>query len=185
MNVTIHLAPLEADDMPAVRLWRNDWSIWRWARQDDMISESDQRAWFDHQAKDPATRMYKILIRNDEGITTVGVCGFSKIDRTHGTAEFSIYLAPRFQKRGIGGKALQVLVSHGFSNIGLRQIWGETFEGNPAAKVFEKAGFKKDGTRRQFYWKDGGYVNVDLYSIIRDEAAAAAEAREVQPHQAG
>ena len=169
MNVTISLAPLDSTDCEQIREWRNDYSIWRWTRQNDLISDVDQTAWFERQAKDPTIRMYKLVQTVGDHAQTVGVCGLTSIDHANSRAEFSLYIAPKFQKQGLGSRGLSVLLRHGFMNLGLNLIWGETFDGNPAAQMFEKLGFQKEGTRRQFYWKDGRFIDAHLYSITRAE----------------
>ena len=155
--------------MTLVRSWRNDWRIWRWTRQNDLISDVEQQAWFDAQAKDPRIKMYRIDCTAGSERTAIGVCGFSGLDYANRRAEFSIYLAPAFQQRGLGKVALSVLLAHGFENLGLNVIWGETFDGNPAARLFEKVGLVKEGTLRSRYWKDGKWINSHIYGLTRDE----------------
>jgi RimJ/RimL family protein N-acetyltransferase len=129
----------------------------------------DQEGWFERQAKDPSVRMYRIEFGAEKLRETVGVCGLTSLDFANRRAEFSLYIGPEHQQRGFGRRALATLLVHGFQNLGLNLIWGETFEGNHAAKMFESLGFKKEGTRRQFYWKDGRFIDAHLYSITRDE----------------
>lgn len=171
MNFSLELGPLDRAYMEKIRSWRNDYAIWRWTRQCDFISDVAQEAWFERQAKDPSVKMY-IIKTNFEGETKpVGVCGLTSIDQLNRRAEFSLYIAPAFQKRGLGERALRILIQHAFTNLNLRQVWGETFDGNPAAKMFERIGFKKDGTRRKFYFKDGKMHDAHLYSILAEEWA--------------
>lgn len=155
--------------MEEVRAWRNDHRIWQWTRQNDLIADIEQKDWFDQQAKDPTIKMYRLVLSDGESARTVGVCGFTSIDYRNGRAEFSLYIAPGFQRQGLGRRSLGILLAHGFENHGFRLIWGETFDGNPAAKVFETLGFKKEGTRRAFYYKGGKYLDAHLYSILKEE----------------
>ncbi len=147
------------------REWRNDPKIWRWTRQNDLISEAQHFAWFDAQTKDPAIKMYSIR----EDARVVGVCGLTGINLANRNAEFSLYIATPFQGCGLGKKALLTLLAHGFRNLGLRSIWGETFANNPAQKTFREIGMQEDGIRRQFYFKDGEFWDAILFSILDDE----------------
>ena len=54
-------------------------------------------------------------------------------------------------------------------NQNLNVIWGETFEGNHAYDMFLKLGMKHEGTRRQFYFKEGKHIDAHLVSITRQE----------------
>lgn len=169
MNVTMNLLPIDKEHLPQLRAWRNDYSIWKWCRQNDLISDIAQQGWYERQAKDPSSKMYRIEVNAEKYTETVGVCGLTNLDFANRHAEFSIYVGPEHQKRGYGKKALSLLLSHGFQNLGLNLIWGETFDGNPALALFEAMGFRKDGMRRQFYWKDGKFIDAHLLSLTREE----------------
>ncbi len=169
VNLTLNLEAVCRTDLECLRTWRNNHKIWQWCRQDDVISDIDQERWFERQSSDPTIRMYVITIRVDTHKTQVGVCGFTSIDQLNRRAEFSLYIGPEHQQRGFGREALKVLLQHGFLNLGLEQIWGESFEGNPAMKIFDELGFSRDGVRRDFYFKDGHFVNAHLFSILRPE----------------
>jgi len=155
--------------MPLVRGWRNNYDIWRWCRQNDFISDVEQAGWYERQTADPSIRMYKIVLITGSEKTPVGVCGLTSIDWQNRRAEFSLYIDPMKHKQGLGKQALAALLLHGFQNLGLMQIWGECFDGNPALKMFESLGFKKDGVRRQFYFKDGKHHDCQLVSILHSE----------------
>lgn len=172
-EIAIELGPLDSTDAGLLRTWRNDYRIWRWTRQNDLISDAAQVRWFNRQSEDPTIKMWKVQVISKDGeklkATPVGVCGLTSIDFQHSRAEFSLYIAPALHGRGLGRRALCVLLEHGFTNLGLNLIWGETFDGNPAAQMFEKVGMVKEGTRRGFYWKDGKRTDAHLYSITREE----------------
>lgn len=159
----VSLDALDSSDL--YRMWRNDPNIWRWTRQNDLISKTSHEKWFEVQSKDPAIRMYRILADLDP----VGVCGLTSINWQNRNAEFSLYVAPCFHGKGFSKKALRTLFHHGFKNLGLKSIWGETFENNHAHGIFEGLGMKMDGVRRQFYWKDGQFWDATLFSILDEE----------------
>lgn len=170
------LREIDRSDTHDIRYWRNDPKIYKWCRQNSLISDIQQERWFEAQSKDHTMKMYGIVEsgKRDPNYDSAegplcGVCGLTSIDLYSRRAEFSIYTAPNSQKRGIGKAALQTLVSHGFFDLGLNSIWGETFESNPASAMFEKVGFKKEGTRREFYFKGGKFIDAHLYSILASE----------------
>lgn len=144
-------------------------NIWQWCRQHHQISDIEQERWFLKQSQDPTIQMYKIMVLQKGKASPVGVCGFTSIDHLHRRAEFSLYIAYQAQGFGIGKGALTLLLQEGFGNHNFHLVYGETFDGNPAAKTFEKLGFVKEGTRRDFYFKNGRYLDAHLYSITEDE----------------
>jgi RimJ/RimL family protein N-acetyltransferase len=151
---------------------RNDYRIWKWCRQNDLLSLDNHYSWFDKIKNDPTIKMYKITPSgdpNDVGEWLLGVCGLTDIDRVNQRAEFSLYIDPEMQRQGYAKAALKTLLSHGFMNQNLNVIWGETFEGNPAYDMFLKLGMKHEGTRRQFYFKEGRHIDAHLISMTRQE----------------
>lgn len=169
MPCGLSLAALDSTDVSKCRKWRNRYEIWKWCRQSDFISDIEQSNWFDRQSKDPSIKMYKILTHADDLNSFVGVCGLTSIDWVNRRAEFSLYIDPDKHKRGYGREALKLLLMHAFTNLNLNLVWGESFVGNPAIKMFVQLGFKPEGTRRQFYFKDGKYIDAYLVSLTAKE----------------
>jgi RimJ/RimL family protein N-acetyltransferase len=64
---------------------------------------------------------------------------------------------------------MKLLFGRGFEDLGLETIWGETFDGNKALKMFKEFGMKVEGVRRNFYYKEGGFINATLVSMTREE----------------
>lgn len=162
--------------MEQLRIWRNDYRIWQWCRQNDFITDVEQQRWFEAQNKDSSIKMYKILVQLNKKdaepqLIPIGACGLTSIDLTHRRAEFSLYVAPAYQGNAFGNQALGVLLTHGFKNLGLNSIWGEVFDGNPALDKFLELGFKKEGLRRDFYFRDGKFIDAHLISIKATEWA--------------
>jgi len=167
--VTVRLRELNTSDAEQARRWRNDERIWRWCRQNDFISDLNQRDWFNAQHADRTIKMYAIEVDSNEFKNVfVGVCGLTDICHVHSRAEFSLYVSPESQGKGIGRAALHALLKHGFMNLNLRQIWGEVFDGNPAMKTFLDIGFEETGHRPEFYFKDGKYLCAHLITLFRD-----------------
>jgi len=171
------LHSLDRGHLPKLRAWRNDARIWRWCRQHDVISEAHQERWFEHQSDAPALRMYTVRVRKPvetfgEEETVVGVAGLTSIDWVNRRAEFSLYIAPEYQGNGYGEMGLKTLLAHGFRNLNLHSIWGETYEGNRALEMFYALGFQFEGTRREHYFRNGRYIDAHLVSLLAREFEA-------------
>lgn len=147
--------------------WRNDPAIYKWTRQNGLISWYDQGDWLEKIKDDPTIQMFGILNPNN---IFVGTCGLTSIDLIHGQAEFSLFIGPEFQKKGYGKQALIELLKYGFKHLRLHRIWGETFQKNPALKMFLQMGMRKEGYQLENYFKDGEFINSILVAILDSEA---------------
>ena len=156
-------------DIPhGARGWRNSTDIMRWCRENELITELDQRRWLEHIDNNPTIRMFGIEANNgNHGL--VGVSGLTSIDLIHRYAEFSLYIAPEYQSQGYGKPALIELLKYGFYNLGLNRIFGEVFVSNPAMDMFLSVGFIKEGLCRQSYFKGGKFIDSEIISILRSE----------------
>lgn len=159
------LRRLKREDLKDAFECRNDELIANWCRQYLPISWDHHVKWFESLEGRKDVEMFVI----DHNGFFAGVCGLTDIDYINSRAEFSLYIKRELQREKLGTKSLSGLLKVGFNRLNLNLIWGETFEGNPAIKMFEKVGMIKDGTRRQFYFRDGKYIDAHLYSITREE----------------
>jgi len=163
----VKLGPVDPLQGRELMGWRNKYTIRRWCRQYDLIAPGNQVAWHDKIVRDPNISMYSIV----SGDKTVGVCGLTDIDQHNRKAEFSIYVEPGHMGKGLGKTALQTLICHGFANLGLNRIWGETIMGNPAAGLYGALGFEFEGRLRESYFKAGKMVSSEIWSILESEWA--------------
>lgn len=161
----VSLSRLQECDKIKVFQWRNDKSIWKWCRQTSPIHWANHCKWFDKQSADPSISMFGIF-KSD---SLVGVCGFTDMDYLNRRAEFSLYIGLEYQRKGYAFSALQTLFYHGFADLNFRTIWGETMGGNPAIHLFTKFGMSTDGYRRQFYYKNGEYLDALMLCMTREE----------------
>ena len=164
-GVTLDVIPDDVDTLKRIMRWRNDPNIWKYCRQNDLITWKHHRNWYDNHSFSDSNHMY--LIKS--GDTGVGVCGLTSIDMINRRAEFSCYVASEHQRNGYAKRALKTLFRHGFDSLNLHLIYGETFLGNPALAFFKSLGMVEEGVRRSFYYKGGKYLDATLISIKRDE----------------
>ena len=164
-NYGVTLGPLRDENAAKDYEARNDRRIWKWCRQHDVIQMGQHVNWFQHVTADTTKiKMYEILSSTGN---LLGVCGLTDVDYVNRRAEFSLYVLPNHWGNGYGKKALKTLLQHGFYNIGLNSIWGETYEGNKAFDMFKSLGMTHEGTRDEFYYRNGKFIDCHLISITR------------------
>jgi ribosomal-protein-alanine N-acetyltransferase len=159
------LEPLDKSHLHRMYTFRNDPRVFQWCRQFEPLTKRQHYQWFESLHERADVKMYAVMLNKQ----LLGVCGLTSIDWVNRRAEFSLYIDPDGHGLGFGSTALDMLLRVGFNVLNLNLVWGESFDGNPAMKMFERIGFKREGTRRQFYYRKGKYVDAHLFSITKDD----------------
>lgn len=179
----IDLRPLvEADaDGPYVS-WFNDAETCRGnSHHVRPYSGADARAYIARVAAAP-DQLVLAIVRREDG-RHIGNIALQAINPVYRTAELSIMLGERDAwGKGYASEAARLLCDHGFRALNLNRIACGTFAANGGMRrVAERLGMREEGVRRQAAFKDGAYVDVVEYGVLRAEyesARVAAESRE-------
>ncbi|MFX1387668.1 MAG: GNAT family N-acetyltransferase, partial [Promethearchaeota archaeon] len=84
--------------------------------------------------------------------------------------EIGYYMIMSERKKGYCTEALKLFVDFLFLLRAIERIQATTDSRNGASqRVLEKAGFTKEGTMRKVLFMKGEYVDISLFSILRDE----------------
>ncbi len=123
---------------------------------------------------------YADLIKTDTGIwwgiyslTTqefCGACGFNDRNTTHKKAEIGLWLLPEFWGKGYMQEAIHAAFIYGFNTLDLHRIEAFVFSDNQKCKnALEKINFLYEGTMREAEFKNGRFMSVDLYGILKSD----------------
>lgn len=101
----------------------------------------------------------------------IGEAALHDLDRINRHACFRIAIwYPQDRNRGFGSEATRLVVQYGFKTAGLNRIELEVYAFNPRARrVYEKAGFVFEGTRRQVLIWDGKTVDGHIMAMLRTD----------------
>ncbi|GAA1280830.1 acetyltransferase [Planotetraspora silvatica] len=95
----------------------------------------------------------------------IGEAVLNDLDSANRWCNYRIWLAAR--GRGYGTEATRLVLDYAFEVVGLNRVELEVFDFNPRARrVYEKAGFRHEGTRRQALLMDGEWVDAHVMSVI-------------------
>lgn len=85
-------------------------------------------------------------------------------------AEFGFWIGVPYWNKGYATEALSTILKYGFEELKLNKIYAHHFHTNPASgKVMLKNGLKEEGYLREDIIKNGKYIDVKIYSILRSE----------------
>lgn len=107
-----------------------------------------------------------------EGDRHIGNIALQRIHAINRSAEFAILLGDKSAwGKGYGEEAGRLICAHGFAVLNLHRIHCGTFASNIGMmRLAEKLGMQREGVQRQAVFKNGNYVDVVLYGLLRSEA---------------
>lgn len=119
------------------------------------------------------------LEKNDTGIwwavcsldneTFYGAGGLNSLSKEHKKAEIGFWLISDFWGKGIMTEAMPLIYKYGFEKLGLHRIEGFVDTENTNCKrAMTKLDFCHEGTMRDCEIKDGRFVSLDIYAIVKD-----------------
>jgi [ribosomal protein S5]-alanine N-acetyltransferase len=134
-------------------------------------TEGDFQAWMRiiEEATEQQGRPVNWAIRNEDA-NLIGGCGFSglQIGKSH-RAEIGYWLAKPYWGRGIMTAVVRKACEFALAEFNLVRIEAHVFAENVAsAKVLEKCGFVQEGYLRKHFLKDGNYLDVRLYGLVKE-----------------
>ena len=121
------------------------------------------------------TRIETADDRWDYGITIagelIGEVVLNNLDWPNKSASLRIAMwTPSQRNKGYGTEAAALLVDYGFDTLHLNRIELEVYASNPQARhIYEKLGFRLEGTRREALIWEGEKVDAHIMSILRSE----------------
>lgn len=112
---------------------------------------------------------WAVILREENKM--IGTCGFTRFQTHHDCGEIGYVINPAYRGRGIACEAVRAVLRFGFLKLGLHRIEAKYIDGNEASRrVMEKVGMTFEGLRRDEMYIKGGYRNIGVCSILRDEA---------------
>lgn len=165
------LRELERRDLPTINRWRNDPElIDQLGAPFRFINLSVDEAWYDGymKSRNAAVRCAVVEEGNDEILGLVSLVSVNSIDQS---AELHIMIGDaRNQGRGIGTFAVQAMLRHAFCNMNLHRVELTVLRENKRAQhLYEKIGFVCEGTKRASRFKNGTFVDMLQYAILKSE----------------
>lgn len=93
------------------------------------------------------------------------------IDWRNRNAEIGILVGDKKSRgKGYATEAITILTGHAFNRLNLRKLYAGMVKGNKGSKaVFEKVGFKVEGTLREHFYLNGKYLDCYRVGLLRRE----------------
>lgn len=118
----------------------------------------------------PLDSYYRWAIIEKSTQTCIGQIAFFLVDSKNHFGEIEYCIGSKFHRKGYASEAVKSILKYGFEKINFHKIQVCHKENNIASQgVIKKAGFKYEGTLRDYFYMDNGYVSRLYYSLLRSE----------------
>jgi UDP-4-amino-4,6-dideoxy-N-acetyl-beta-L-altrosamine N-acetyltransferase len=161
--MAIFLRKITENDTPFILKLRNSEFVMNNFVIREQFTKQTQRKWLDCVIAKGKAVQYIIL--NDN--LPVGSVYIRDIDCTHKKGEFGIFMEKDFAGKGFGFLATKEMLRIAFEKLKLHRVYLRVFSDNISAiKIYEKAGFVKEGLLRDTAFIDGKFRDMILMGVI-------------------
>jgi [ribosomal protein S5]-alanine N-acetyltransferase len=161
-----------AEDEAAIQAYASDVDVTRdtaWGPNTPAVTQAVLRTWIADQEHWPR-RSIPLAIELRAEHALIGGTGFSSINPDTQTGSFGYVLNKNYWGRGLATEAARAVLRLGFEALDLHRITAECFVRNPASqRVLEKLGLRREGHFLQGIRKDGEWLDLYLYAVLREE----------------
>jgi diamine N-acetyltransferase len=174
----IELRALEAEDAVVTVVWRNDPEI-----RDQLlsfrfpVSHVMEARFIDRAIVGDGMQQCVAGVVDLADRALCGLVYLREIDWISRNAAFGMMIGRRDrQRRGLGRRALRLMLQHGFDVLNLERIYLYVVEYNlPARRLYETSGFLYEGTLRRHVALGDQRYDLLAMGILRDEFYQAAK----------
>jgi RimJ/RimL family protein N-acetyltransferase len=170
----VWLRAIEATDLEAYRAAVNSVEVGTWAGFPWPHSEASIERWFSDVSERHGHGEYWFAISPLGSEAFLGsVWLWNKGSRLDGLELSILVTAEAGLGRGIGSDAVNAALDFIFGSYDVERVWLTTEASNERAqRAFEKAGFRREGTVRHHFRREGEWRDSALMAIIRQDWAS-------------
>jgi RimJ/RimL family protein N-acetyltransferase len=139
-----------------------------WSPEDILVSIEDAAA-------EPSARGRFVLEqRSADGWSLAGGIAFGAQNRRSRIAYvFGVMVDPKARGRRLAERSVRLLAHHLIRELGYHRVQLEVYGFNEAAlRMFERAGFVREGAKRRAYWRHGTWHDGVMFGLTAEDLEA-------------
>jgi RimJ/RimL family protein N-acetyltransferase len=161
----ILLRPVSVQDVPGLRELVEDPDTRRLTGTHAVFDEARLRRWYGSRG-DHHDRLDLAVVEQATG-EYAGEVVLNGLDPDNLSCSFRIGLRPGCRGRGLDTEATSLIIGYALRTVGLHRVWLEVYAFNPRAQaVYERVGFRVEGTLRDALRWDGAYVDAIAMAVL-------------------
>jgi RimJ/RimL family protein N-acetyltransferase len=120
------------------------------------------------EAEGPPSGLFLITSEDEEPLGGLALVLYSERSRVCNL--MTLMVSPAARGRGVASAALQLACRYALVEHGFHRLQAETYGDNLAAqRLFERAGFVREGARRRAYWRREQWLDGVMFGILAEE----------------
>lgn len=167
----LYLRNLQKSDLQGnYKHWLNDEEVCKYNSHHRFpYSEEQLLEYIESAHRDKSKLVLAIIDKKNDN--HVGNISLQSIDYINRTAEIAFVIGEKaYWGKGFAYEAGVLIMNHGFKQLNLNRIYCGTFSNNIGMqKLAAKLGFMQEGIRKQAVYKDGAYLDVYEYGILKSQ----------------
>jgi diamine N-acetyltransferase len=168
----VYLRALDAGDLDRCHRWHNDPELYATlVSAFRHVSRAAEEEWLRRNIAYSTghVALAICLATNDEHIGNVYL---RDIDWQASHADVGMFIGePAHRGKGYGGTAMRLLIRHGFDDLGLHRLQILVLADHPAVRLYEKCGFRVEGTLRDHAFKGGRFCDLAVMGLLTPGSA--------------
>lgn len=170
-STNLYLSHIEKEDMAYLYQWFSDSEFLKYYDYLPPVPQTEEEVnkTFRDYEDSQESKVFAIKLLDDDKI--IGIAGFDEIVKENKVATLFIGIGNKeLRGRGYGKEALGLLLNYGFNHMDFYRIQLNVLEFNTSAiKLYEGAGFKREGSLREFVLRDNKRYDLLLYGLLKSE----------------
>jgi len=167
----LYFSKIKNEDMEQMYPWFRDSEFLKFYDYLPPVPQSKEEVdkAFNYYETNEGSDVFAVKSISDDKI--IGIAGFDDIIKDNKVATMFIGIGDKsLRGKGYGKEALDLLLEYGFKVLNFHRIQLNVLQFNHTAiSMYEKAGFIKEGTFREFVLRDGERFDLYLYGLLKHE----------------
>lgn len=166
----VRLTALGGDDAAVIAAWYQDAAFMRLFDGATAFPLSTEQVMERIKGWQKSQTDYLFAVRPIDVDNVVGLVGITEVSWRNRSGFLEIAVGPKHWRQGYGSEALRLILGYGFGELNLHRVQLTVFEYNEVAlRLYEKAGFQREGVFREAIYRDGHYYPMILMGLLAQE----------------